>query len=72
MKKGLFRLYLRDLGECARVHLSAGDAAPYLDRQSYIFLGFTPPFEELPSQDDYLRLPKSQRAPLQRFDELGA
>ena len=72
MKKGLFRLHLRDLGECARVHMSAGDAAPYLDRQSYAFLGFAPPFEELPSQDVYIRLPPSERVPLQRFDEMEA
>lgn len=48
MRKGLFRTTLPVLGECARVDMSAGDAAPYLEREMYVLLGFEPRFEHLP------------------------
>jgi hypothetical protein len=48
MRKGIFRTTLPGLGECARVDMSAGDAAPYLDRDMYCLLGFEPRFELLP------------------------
>jgi len=47
-RKGLFRTTLPGLGECARVDMSAGDAAPYLERDMYVMLGFQPSFEQLP------------------------
>lgn len=50
MRKGLFRTSLPVLGECARVDMSAGDAAPYLERAMYDMLGFEPPFRELPER----------------------
>ncbi len=53
MKKGLFRLSLRGLGEVARVHPGAGDAGPYLDRDAYELLNFDPAFDTLPSRDEY-------------------
>lgn len=48
MRKGLFRTTLPVLGECARVDMSAGDAAPYLEKSMYEMLGFEPRFETLP------------------------
>jgi hypothetical protein len=50
VRKGLFRTHLPGLGECARVDMSAGDAAPYLEREMYVLLGFEPLFEDLPEQ----------------------
>ncbi|WP_168176440.1 hypothetical protein [Novosphingobium sp. PC22D] len=50
MRKGLFRTELPGIGECARVDMSAGDAAPYLERKMYEMLGFRPAFESLPER----------------------
>ena len=50
MRKGLFRTTLPALGECARVDMSAGDAAPYLERDMYTLLGFEPRFDQLPEK----------------------
>jgi hypothetical protein len=50
VKKGLFRTELPGIGECARVDMRAGDAAPYLDREMYVMLGFEPAFESLPQK----------------------
>lgn len=50
VRKGLFRTSLPGLGECARVDMSAGDAAPFLEREMYVLLGFQPSFELLPEQ----------------------
>lgn len=50
VRKGLFRTKLPGLGECARVDMSAGDAAPFLERDMYILLGFQPSFDLLPEQ----------------------
>lgn len=30
--------------------MSAGDAAPFLEREMYVLLGFQPNFEDLPEQ----------------------
>jgi len=49
-RKGIFRTSLPGLGECARVDMSAGDAAPFLERNMYILLGFEPSFDELPER----------------------
>ena len=54
MRKGLFRTKLPGLGECARVDMSAGDAAPYLERDMYVLLGFQPGFEQLPAENHLL------------------
>lgn len=48
VRKGLFRTTLPGLGECARVDMSAGDAAPFLERAMYDLLGFEPRFDLLP------------------------
>lgn len=48
VRKGLFRTELPGIGECARVDMRAGDAAPYLEREMYAMLGFEPAFELLP------------------------
>lgn len=55
MRKGLFRTRLPVLGECARVDMSAGDAAPYLERDMYTLLGFEPGFEQLPEEPQGIR-----------------
>lgn len=51
VRKGLFRTDLPGIGECARVDMRAGDAAPYLEREMYVMLGFQPAFETLPRKD---------------------
>jgi hypothetical protein len=51
VRKGLFRTNLPGIGECARVDMRAGDAAPYLEREMYVMLGFQPAFETLPRKD---------------------
>ena len=51
VRKGLFRTVLPGIGECARVDMRAGDAAPYLEREMYVLLGFKPAFEMLPRKD---------------------
>ncbi len=51
VRKGLFRTHLPGIGECARVDMRAGDAAPYLEREMYVMLGFQPAFEVLPCKE---------------------
>ncbi|MEE4450169.1 hypothetical protein [Novosphingobium resinovorum] len=51
VRKGLFRTSLPGLGECARVDMSAGDAAPFLEREMYVQLGFEPSFDQLPERE---------------------
>lgn len=46
-KRGIYRVNLPSLGECARVTPAAGDAYPFLHRDLYDALGFWPAFEEL-------------------------
>lgn len=60
VRKGLFRTSLPGLGECARVDMSAGDAAPFLEREMYVLLGFQPSFDQLPEQEADLK-PASRR-----------
>lgn len=52
-KRGLYRSMFPDLGECARVHPAAGDAAPYLTRELYEALHFKPRFHSLMTKDEY-------------------
>jgi hypothetical protein len=61
VRKGLFRTNLPGLGECARVDMSAGDAAPYLEREMYDLLGFEPRFELLPERDADSELAPAER-----------
>lgn len=51
VRKGLFRTSIPGIGECARVDMRAGDAAPYLERDMYVTLGFQPAFDTLPRKD---------------------
>jgi hypothetical protein len=51
VRKGIFRTDLPGIGECARVDMRAGDAAPYLEKSMYKQLGFQPPFETLPARE---------------------
>ena len=53
MRKGLFRTEIPGIGECARVDMSAGDAAPYLGRSFYELLRFEPSFEDLPMREHF-------------------
>ena len=50
LRRGLFRTNLPGIGECARVDMRAGDAAPYLEREMYVLLGFQPAYESLPER----------------------
>jgi hypothetical protein len=50
LRKGLFRTVIPGIGECARVDMRAGDAAPYLEREMYVLLGFQPAYEALPER----------------------
>ncbi len=64
MKLGLYRLTDPFLGEAARVHKSAGDAAPYLSRFVYELLGFEPKFDALPTLPDFIAIRnRSEEAP---------
>lgn len=56
MRLGLYRTNDPILGEAARVHRSAGDAAPYLSRFLYEMLDFRPAFETLPAVNETLGL----------------
>jgi hypothetical protein len=51
MKRGLYRTVDSYLGECAKVHESAGDAYPFLLPEIYDALGFSPAYNELPLID---------------------
>ena len=55
VKRGLYRMSDPILGEAARVHKSAGDAAPYLSRYLYELLDFEPAFDSLPTLREYKR-----------------
>lgn len=52
IKRGLYRTVDSFLGECAKVHESAGDAFPYLRQDIYDALGFTPAYCDLPFLDE--------------------
>jgi len=52
VRKGLFRIDLPGIGECARVDMRAGDAAPYIDREMYVLLGFEPAYDTLPRRSE--------------------
>ncbi len=52
MKRGLYRTVDSFLGECAQVHEDAGDAFPFLLREVYDALGFSPAYDELPFADE--------------------
>lgn len=51
MKRGLYRTIDSFLGECAQVHEDAGDAFPFLLREIYDTLGFSPAYDDLPFRE---------------------
>ena len=51
MKRGLYRTIDSFLGECAQVHEAAGDAFPFLIREVYDTLGFSPAYDDLPFRE---------------------
>ncbi len=51
MKRGLYRTFDSFLGECAQVHEDAGDAFPFLLREIYETLGFSPAYDDLPFEE---------------------
>ena len=67
-RRGLYRCSIPGVGECARTHASAGDASPFLDRETYENLFFEPAFDELPSRAEYMRSDPSFRLPIRACD----
>ncbi|MCB2077155.1 MAG: hypothetical protein KDE55_05580 [Novosphingobium sp.] len=55
VKLGIYRTRRSGVGECARVHWTAGDGAPYLEREIYEILELQPSFESLPTLEEYQR-----------------
>jgi len=69
LRKGLYRLVLKDVGDCARTSEWEGDAAPFLDRVTYEYLGFQPPFDTLPSKPEYTKRIAAHHIPILRCEE---
>ena len=69
-RRGLYRCTIPGLAECARTHASAGDASPFLDRETYEALAFEPPFPSLPTREDYLGSSPGTRFPIRACDQM--
>lgn len=73
MKKGLYRTFEPDLGECARTHWSSGEGFPYLPREIYEAAQFQPSFDALPTKEAYEQghhgKPWRYGSPMWRWDE---
>ena len=67
-RRGLFRLDLPGFGPCARTHNSAGDASPFLEQATYEALAFQPPFDELPSREEYRASPRANGRPRRNYE----
>jgi hypothetical protein len=67
-RRGLYRCSIPGLGDCARTHAAAGDASPFLDRETYDALAFMPPFPALPTREQYLANDPSMRFPIRACD----
>jgi hypothetical protein len=65
---GIYRFTFLGGVECARTHASAGDASPFLDRDTYEALSFDPPFETLPTRDQYMHADRTARYPIRLCD----
>ena len=61
IKRGLYRTIDSYLGECAKVHESAGDAYPFLRPEIYDALGFSPAYGELPFFDSAAHSDETRR-----------
>lgn len=70
-RRGLYRFTSSDLRDYARTHLLAGDGSPFLDRENYDALGFTPAFDSLPTREEYFKADRSERYALRRWDIAG-
>jgi hypothetical protein len=70
VRRGLYRCSIPGLGECARTHAAAGDASPFLDRETYEALSFEPEFTALPTRDQYLQSDSGMRFPLRACDRM--
>lgn len=53
MAKGLYKTERPQLGECVRMDTPAVEPQAYLTRDTYRANGYQPPFEELPTQEEY-------------------
>ncbi len=67
-RRGLYRFIFPGGVECARTHALAGDASPFLDRDTYGALSFEPPFESLPTREEYIRTERALRYPIRSCD----
>ncbi len=67
-RRGLYRCSIPGVGACARTHAAAGDASPFLDRETYEALGFMPSYLDLPTRDEYFLNDESVRYPIRTCD----
>jgi hypothetical protein len=67
-RRGLYRCSIPEVGECARTHAAAGDASPFLDRETYEALSFEPEFAALPTRNQYLEIDAGKRYPSRACD----
>lgn len=51
--QGMFRVHHEQLGEAARMRWGA-DPEAFLTRDTYVAAGHQPPYDELPTRDEYL------------------
>ena len=67
-RRGLFRIDLPGFGPCARTHRAAGDASPFLERETYEALRFAPPFDQLPSREEYRASEAKRPRPARNYE----
>ena len=53
MRKGQYRTDKPQLGQCARIAWVVGDVEPFLTRATYEANRYEPPFDQLPTQEEY-------------------
>lgn len=53
MKRGLYRTNDPVIGECAYVDWGGTDGKPFLTRDTYEANRYQPPFDQLPTQEEY-------------------
>jgi hypothetical protein len=53
MRKGLYRVERGLLGAVAYVDWGAAEGEPFLTRDLYIMNGYKPPFDELPTKEEF-------------------
>jgi hypothetical protein len=67
-RRGLYRFTSHERLELARTHALAGDASPFLDRETYEALGFEPHYDALPTREHYLGTDRTSRYALRPCD----